>query len=241
MDLIICHTPTDFDVLGAAVGLSCALPEGQIVLLAKNAQPSVKSWLLLYRDKYPLIEPQAVTLAKIRSITLVDCYLKSRLGEARVWVEHAIAAQLPITTYGHHSQELSDISGRRYIEPVGATTTLVSELLHREGHLISPLQATLMALGIHDKTRSLTSANTSPQDGYALAWLMEQGAHQKTIITTLESVSPNALDVMSSPVRTIHPETTMADAHSILLRYGHSGLCVVNDADQLQGMISRRD
>ncbi|MEO0869905.1 MAG: CBS domain-containing protein, partial [Cyanobacteria bacterium J06642_11] len=33
----------------------------------------------------------------------------------------------------------------------------------------------------------------------------------------------------------------MADAHSILLRYGHSGLCVVNDADQLQGMISRRD
>ncbi len=53
--------------------------------------------------------------------------------------------------------------------------------------------------------------------------------------------SPTAGQLMSSPVRTIRPDTTMAEAQRILLRYGHSGLSVVDTAGQLVGMISRRD
>lgn len=52
---------------------------------------------------------------------------------------------------------------------------------------------------------------------------------------------PSARDLMSSPVRTIRPATTITEAQRILLRYGHSGLSVVNSADELVGMISRRD
>jgi tRNA nucleotidyltransferase (CCA-adding enzyme) len=52
---------------------------------------------------------------------------------------------------------------------------------------------------------------------------------------------PVARDLMSSPVRTIRPETTIAEAQRILLRYGHSGLSVVNSQGQLVGIISRRD
>jgi len=52
---------------------------------------------------------------------------------------------------------------------------------------------------------------------------------------------PVARDLMSSPVRTIRPATTISEAHRILLRYGHSGLSVVNDTDTLVGIISRRD
>lgn len=51
---------------------------------------------------------------------------------------------------------------------------------------------------------------------------------------------PTARDLMSSPVRTIRPETTIEEAQRILLRYGHSGLSVVFD-DRLVGVISRRD
>jgi tRNA nucleotidyltransferase (CCA-adding enzyme) len=50
-----------------------------------------------------------------------------------------------------------------------------------------------------------------------------------------------ARELMSSPVRTIRPETTIDEAQRILLRYGHSGLSVVNSAGQLVGVISRRD
>jgi tRNA nucleotidyltransferase (CCA-adding enzyme) len=52
---------------------------------------------------------------------------------------------------------------------------------------------------------------------------------------------PTARDLMSSPVRTIRPETTIGEAQRILLRYGHSGLSVVDAADALVGVISRRD
>ena len=52
---------------------------------------------------------------------------------------------------------------------------------------------------------------------------------------------PNSRDLMSSPVRSIRPETTIEEAQRILLRYGHSGLCVVDAEDKLVGIISRRD
>lgn len=52
---------------------------------------------------------------------------------------------------------------------------------------------------------------------------------------------PIARDLMSSPVRTIRPETTIDEAQRILLRYGHSGLSVVDRAGQLVGIVSRRD
>lgn len=50
-----------------------------------------------------------------------------------------------------------------------------------------------------------------------------------------------ARELMSSPVRTIRPAVTIAEAQRILLRYGHSGLCVVDEGDRLVGIISRRD
>ncbi|MCP2732359.1 CBS domain-containing protein, partial [Limnofasciculus baicalensis] len=50
-----------------------------------------------------------------------------------------------------------------------------------------------------------------------------------------------ARELMSSPVRTIRPETTISEAQRILLRYGHSGLSVVDETDKLVGIISRRD
>ncbi|MGF1570421.1 MAG: CBS domain-containing protein [Nodosilinea sp.] len=52
---------------------------------------------------------------------------------------------------------------------------------------------------------------------------------------------PVARDLMSAPVRTIRPDTTIGEAQRILLRYGHAGLAVVDAEQRLVGMISRRD
>jgi tRNA nucleotidyltransferase (CCA-adding enzyme) len=52
---------------------------------------------------------------------------------------------------------------------------------------------------------------------------------------------PTARDLMSSPVRTIRPQTTIEQAQRVLFRYGHSGLSVVDEGDRLVGIISRRD
>ena len=53
--------------------------------------------------------------------------------------------------------------------------------------------------------------------------------------------SATASMAMSAPVRTIGPTATLEEAHALLLRYGHSGLCVVGDDLTLAGVISRCD
>ncbi|ABA21330.1 Phosphoesterase, RecJ-like protein [Trichormus variabilis ATCC 29413] len=365
MDLILCHTTADFDTLGAAVGLTCLLPGSKIVLTG-GAHPPVRDFLALHRDEYPLIERRSVNPEKIRSLTIVDAQQRDRLGKPAEWLD--LPQVQKITVYDHHTGQTSDIPATQlHIASVGATTTLIAEELQRQQITLNPAQATVMALGIHVDTGSLTYDQSTPRDALALAWLMVQGASlsvianyrdpglspqlQRLLTEALEKLEylclrgytiawvtlttdgyvpglsslasqlielteidalllanehpsnkddsrftvigrsqipglhldqlfqplgggghsqaaslnlrgvdtqdilqqllkgikaaiphpPTARDLMSSPVRTIRPETTIAEAQRILLRYGHSGLSVVNPQGQLVGIISRRD
>ncbi|OYD96031.1 poly(A) polymerase [Nostoc sp. 'Peltigera membranacea cyanobiont' 213] len=364
MDLILCHTTADFDALGAAVGLTRLLPGSKIVLTG-GSHPPVRDFLALHRDEYPLIERRSVNPEKIRSLTVVDTQQRDRLGKAAEWLDLPHLGE--IIVYDHHLGQESDIAATRsHISSVGATTTLIVEQLQQQQVSLSSAEATVMALGIHVDTGSLTFDQSTPRDALALAWLMQQGASlsvisnyrdpglslqlQQLLTKALENLEylclrgytvawvtlktdafvpglsslasqlvelteidalllaneylgkgdsslsvigrsqipktnlnllfqllgggghsqaaslnlrgvdsqailkqlldgikaqiphpPTARDLMSSPVRTILPETTIAEAQRILLRYGHSGLSVVDTQGQLVGIISRRD
>jgi len=366
MDLILCHTTADFDAVGAAVGLSCLLPGSKIVLTG-GAHPPVRDFLALHRDEYSFIERRSVNPQKIRTLAVVDTQRRDRLGKAAQWFDLPNVAKIII--YDHHLEQSRDIPATQlHLHPVGATTTLMVEELQKRGLSLTTAEATVMALGIHVDTGSLTFDHTTPRDALALAWLMEQGAslaviaeyiepglspelqqllsesleklhylcfrgytiswvnihtdnyvpglsklasqlmelteidalllaneypvgegedsrftvigrsqipgtnlnqlfqqfggggHPKAASLTLRGKEfdnifhqlldqfkatiphpPTARDLMSSPVRTIRPETTIEEAQRILLRYGHSGLSVVNTEHQLVGIISRRD
>lgn len=365
MDLILCHTTADFDALGAAVGLTRLL-SGSKIVLPGGSHPTVRDFLALHRDEYPLIERRSVNSEKIRSLTVVDTQHRDRLGKAAEWLDLPHIREIII--YDHHLGQESDIPATEsYISSVGATTTLIVEQLQQQEISLTPAEATVMALGIHVDTGSLTYDQSTPRDALALAWLMEQGASLSVISTyrdpglsvqlqqllteSLENLEylclhgytvawvtlktdgfvpglsslaselvelteidalllaneyalgeedsrltvigrsqipktnlnqlfqllgggghsqaaslnlrgvdsqailkqlldgvkaqiphpPTARDLMSSPVRTILPETTIAEAQRILLRYRHSGLSVVDAQGQLVGIISRRD
>ncbi|MBD2384243.1 CBS domain-containing protein [Cylindrospermum sp. FACHB-282] len=365
MDLILCHTTADFDALGAAVGLTRLLPGSKIVLTG-GAHPPVRDFLALHRDEYPLIERRSVNPEKIRSLTVVDTQKRDRLGKAVEWLD--LPQIKEIIVYDHHLGQVLDIPATQlYVSPVGATTTLMVEQLQQRQICLTTSEATVMALGIHVDTGSLTFDQATPRDALALAWLMQQGASLSVIstyrdpglspqlqqllteglenleylclrgytiawitlktegfvpglsslaselveLTEIDAIllanvyplgegdwrltiigrsqipgtnlnllfqffgggghsqaaslnlrtndsqailtqlldalkgqiphPPTAGDLMSSPVRTIRPETTIAEAQRILLRYGHSGLSVVNAEGRLVGIISRRD
>lgn len=363
MDIVLCHRTADFDTLGAAVGITHLYPGTRIVLCG-GAHPTVREFLGLYRDQFPLIEPRAINAEQLRSITIVDAQRRQLLGPAANWLD---LPQVQVKIYDHHLSTTGDIVADQLIlEAVGAATTLVVEELQRK-HLQMPVTvATVMALGIHVDTGSLTYPSSTVRDAAALTWLMAQGANQRAIAEYTEPVfssdlqdlltqaleltqtqsrhgnslswvmlkteryvpglasltsqlmllhksdsfllghvyskaetqklsvigrsriegvdlngllqplggggharaaavtlktetpqrvmddlvatlleqmplPPMAADLMSSPVRTIRPTTTIDQARRILLRYGHSGLSVVNDQDQLVGILSRRD
>lgn len=183
MDLILCHTTADFDALGAAVGLTRLLPGSKIVL-SGGAHPTVKDFLALYRDEFTLIERRAVDPEEIRSLIIVDAQASSRIGKLSEWLE--LPHLEDITIYDHHPED-SDINATNfYIEPVGATTTIISEKLQQAGISLTTCEATVMALGIHADTGSLTFESSTPRDAIALAWLMQQGASIPNINQYLE-------------------------------------------------------
>ncbi|MCC5897616.1 MAG: CBS domain-containing protein [Phormidium sp. BM_Day4_Bin.17] len=365
MDIILCHTTADFDSLGAAVGLTRLHPGARIVLTG-GAHPGVEEFLRLHRDEYAIIERRSVNPEQLRSLFVVDTQSRDRLGKAAEWFD---APQLQgVYLYDHHPGVTGDIpASQRQIEAIGATTTLIVEQLQQQNINLTVHEATVMALGIHVDSGSLTFDHSTARDALALAWLMKQGASltliaeyiepglsdslQDLLATALETVNtedvwgqqvasvvlrtpdyvpglsgltsrlleltdtdalillheyqrqgdesrltviarsqipqtdlnailqpigggghrkagsaqlrnanpdevlrqlgdrlkaqipppPTARELMSSPVRTIRPSTTIGEAHRILLRYGHSGLSVVNQADELVGIISRRD
>jgi tRNA nucleotidyltransferase (CCA-adding enzyme) len=371
MDLILCHTTADFDAVGAAVGLS-RLKIGSKIVLTGGAHPPVRDFLALYRDEFPFIERRSVREEEISCLIIPDSQQCDRFGKASEWFK--LPQVKAIEIYDHHLNVTSDIPATyQQIEAVGATTTLITELLQKKNISLTNFEATIMALGIHVDTGSLTYDQTTPRDAQALAWLMYQGANVKiiaeyvdpslsselqelltialkklnkislrsytiasvllktesfvpglsslashlldltetdalllghyyirkkseetniletrlTIIgrtripeTNLQEIfskhgggghsqaaslslgkvepeiiltqlleelkeqiphPPTARDLMSSPVRTILPQTTIKQAQRILFRYGHSGLSVVNEEGKLLGIISRRD
>ncbi len=365
-DVVLCHTTADFDALGAAVGLTRLVPGAKIVLTG-GCHPGVRDFLALHRDEYALIERRAVNLKQIRHIWVVDTQRRHRLGKAASWLD---LPNIEITLYDHHQQDSNDLGATHtHIDTVGAATTLVVEQLQARGASLTPAEATVMALGVHVDTGSLTFDGTTARDARAVAWLLEQGAnvsaianyvdpglsgrlqqllkialetlqtetiysyeiawvlletddyvpglsslasrlleltevdalilanvyaasddgnnlrttliarsriegtdlnqllaalggggHSQAGSVTMRCQDPqealedflqqfkaqilpplSARDLMSSPVRTIRPQTTVAETQRILLRYGHSGLCVVDERDRLCGVISRRD
>ena len=184
MDLILCHTTADFDALGAAVGLSRLIPGSKIVLTG-GAHPPVKDFLALHRDEYPLIERRSVNPAQIRTLHVVDTQQRDRLGKAAEWFD--LAHLQAVLVYDHHLEAASDIPATQIdIEPVGASTTIIVEKLQQANITLTTAEATVMALGIHVDTGSLTFEMSTARDALALGWLMQQGASLAAINEYIE-------------------------------------------------------
>lgn len=216
MDLVICHTTADFDTLGAAAGAALLRPGSRIVL-AGNAHLSVQDFLAIWRDEYPLIDRRAVDFNQVRSLTLVDASSRDRFSPLSDWFEQAEQAGVAIIIYDHHmpggdreeaptSQDFP--TAEVHIEAVGAATTLIVEALQHKAIVPTPFEATVMALGIHSDTGSLTFEQATPRDAQALAWLMAQGANQQAIAENKEpGLSPQLQDLLGKALETLQTET----------------------------------
>lgn len=205
MDLILCHMTADFDTLGAAVGLTRLYPGARIVL-SGGAHPTVRDFLALHRDEYALIERRSVTTSQIRTVIVVDTQQRDRLGKTAEWLD---LPEVEVVVYDHHLEAASDLGAdRQYVEPIGAATTLVVEQLQAQGLEITPIEATVMALGIHVDTGSLTFDHTTVRDAAALTWLMQQGANLTAIGEYVEpGLSPQLQDLLSLALETLQTET----------------------------------
>ncbi len=187
MEIIIPHTNTDLDALGAAVGAQVLYPQAQIVLPGSPG-PLVREFLSLHQYNLRVATAREIDLAAVTRTIVVDTADPSRLGPLG-----EAAARAEVHLYDHHPPEPNDLAATLEVRDlVGSTCTLLAELLEEAGARLTPLQATALLLGIHADTGSLTLTGTTDRDARAAAYLLGQGASLRAMARFIQAaLSPS--------------------------------------------------
>jgi len=182
---VVTHVNTDFDALASLLAARRLYP-GAVACLSGSLNRNVRELYRLYADELPLVEASRLDLTGVRRMIVVETVQASRLGELEAL---ALDPRVVKVVLDHHAGELPG-----WVRPENAvlsedgalTTTLVGILAEREIP-VTPLEASVFALGIHEDTGSLTYASTTQRDAEALAWCLRHGASQELIATFLHS------------------------------------------------------
>jgi len=85
--------------------------------------------------------------------------------------------QTKVTVLDHHPRKVQiPPDWQVELHLTGACTTILVEKLRELNLALTPIEATLMLLGIYEDTGSLTYSCTTARDARAVAFLLEQGA-----------------------------------------------------------------
>ena len=204
MDVIATHSNTDFDAFASMLAVRRLYP-GAVVAISGSLNRNVRDFYRLHADELGVVEAGRLDIDRIERLILVEAH-PERLGELE-----AVAGRpgVEILAFDHHAREATDwIRPENLVvsEDGALTTTLVGVLAERELP-VSPLEATVFALGIHEDTGSLTYPGVTRRDADALAWCLRHGAQQDVIArylhTPLGESERALLDGLLSSLETI--------------------------------------
>jgi len=186
MEIIIGHNNIDFDCLASMLAAKLLYPNSKLVL-PKNVARDMRDFINMYKDVFNFIKEDEVDLEKIATIIIVDTHSSNRIGKFKDYIK---SSEIEVIIYDHHIICDNEITSKNMrIEEVGANTTIMVEELIKKGIEISPLEATIFALGIYVDTNSLIFSNTTARDAYALGYLLDRKAN----LSVIESLTINRL------------------------------------------------
>jgi tRNA nucleotidyltransferase (CCA-adding enzyme) len=186
VDVIVTHSNTDFDAFAAMLAARRLYPSA-VVALSGSLNRNVRDFYRLHAEELDVAEQGRVELDRIRRLIVVETSHPARLGE---FEPVARDAGVEVVLFDHHTAEgeLDWVRPENVVrsDDGALTTTMVSILAERELE-VSPLEATVFALGIHEDTGSLSYAGVSLRDAEALAWCLRHGASQDMVAQYLHS------------------------------------------------------
>jgi tRNA nucleotidyltransferase (CCA-adding enzyme) len=174
VELILTHENTDFDGLASQLAAWKLYPQARPVL-PRRPNRNLRDFLTLYWDELPYVRHEDLPRRmEVERIILVDTQtLITPKG-----MSDATAVQI----IDHHPLSRDLPPGWTYSgEQVGATVTLLLERIIADGLPLTPVESTLLALGIYEDTGSLTYPTTTIRDLRCVAWLVQQGANLAVI------------------------------------------------------------
>ncbi|NWG16343.1 MAG: CBS domain-containing protein [Chloroflexi bacterium] len=173
MEFIITHENADFDAVAAALAAHKLNPEA-VPVLPERLNQNVARFVTLYQNGLPFIQQRDARAGSARKLIVVDTQRPIQL--------RGLPPDTPTHMIDHHPLARELQPHQTFMsEPVGATTTLLVEQIREQCIPLTPLEATLLALGIYEDTGSLVYGTTTPRDLRAATWLLEQQASLDTI------------------------------------------------------------
>ncbi|MCL4870304.1 MAG: CBS domain-containing protein [Anaerolineae bacterium] len=167
MRLILTHENADFDAVASQLAAHKLYPDA-VPLLSRRVNRNVSQFLTLHWGAFAFVRPDEWRRKFISQVILVDTQT--------VPTVRGIRGREPVIVIDHHTGHPEKAGWQVYVEPVGAAVTLLVEKIQAAGLTLTPIEATLLLLGIYEDTGALTYDTTTARDGYAAAWLLDQGA-----------------------------------------------------------------
>lgn len=204
MDLITSHLNTDFDGFASMLAARKLYPNS-VLVFPGGTQEHVRQYLASHDCGITKIKH--VDLSSVTRLIMVDTQDAARIGSLKALWDNPV---VEVHVYDHHVTDRErepDTSPPRavqaFIEPVGASTTLMIEHLQKAGHSLTPFEATTLAIGLYEETGSLVHPSTTPRDLEAASWLLRQGADLQHVADVLRfHFSPEFITLLNELLET---------------------------------------
>ena len=178
LEVIISHQSTDFDSLAAMVAAKKIYKDALLVFTGA-VERNVRKFISIYGELIKITPLKKIKIEEITKLIIVDTRIKRRIGP---FVNVLKKRDLEIHIYDHHPSTADDIKGDlNVIEELGATTTIILKKIKEMNLEISPIEATLFALGIYEDTGSLTFSTTTIDDINSISYLFDRGIKLKVV------------------------------------------------------------
>ena len=183
MDVITTHTNADFDCLGAMTA-ALKLHPGALLSFPGSQEKGVRDFVQRHPEYLPhFTRAKDINLEEISRLIIVDCQHAARIGRFAGMLDRP---GLEIVIYDHHpvtEESIRPTGGE--VADCGSASTILGVRLMEGGVTLTPEEATLVMLGIHEDTGKLLFASATPDDYRVAGWLLGQGARLNVVSDAL--------------------------------------------------------
>ncbi len=167
------HKNTDFDGLASVIAATLLYP-GCVGVVPKMTNKNVDQFLSTHKTAFNLILPHEVDHDEVTKLIVVDTDQWQRLDRLD---KLATRHNLEIDLWDHHMMGTGDISATWSCkEQIGSTVTLFVREMQKRKLKLTPLDSTVMLIGLYEDTGHLSYPSTTAEDARAAAYLLENRA-----------------------------------------------------------------
>ena len=183
MDVITCHINADFDAFSSMIAAKKLYPDARLVFPGSQ-EKKVRDFIEAFNPA-DIKRIRDMDISLITRLITVDTKSTDRIGRLAGALSNP---GVKVHVYDHHPHKEEDIHGEvEIIEPVGATITILAEMLKDRKMNPTPMEATIMSLGIFEETGGLLFPSTTDRDVLALAYLLKCGASLKIVSSYMKT------------------------------------------------------